>query len=46
MAPKEVTLIDIYRSIIPFMLIMIVALSLVIIFPQIALWLPNHVYVK
>jgi TRAP-type mannitol/chloroaromatic compound transport system permease large subunit len=46
MAPKEVTLIDIYRSIIPFMLIMILALALVIIFPQIALWLPNHVYVK
>jgi TRAP-type mannitol/chloroaromatic compound transport system permease large subunit len=46
MAPKEVTLIDIYRSIIPFMLIMIVALSLVIIFPQIALWLPSQVYVK
>jgi tripartite ATP-independent transporter DctM subunit len=46
MAPKEVTLIDIYRSIIPFMLIMLLALALVIIFPQIALWLPNHVYVK
>ena len=46
MAPKEVTLIDIYRSIIPFVLIMLVGLALVIIFPDIALWLPNHVYVK
>jgi tripartite ATP-independent transporter DctM subunit len=46
MAPKEVTLIDIYRSIVPFVLIMILALALVIIFPQIALWLPNHVYVR
>jgi tripartite ATP-independent transporter DctM subunit len=46
MAPKEVTLIDIYKSIIPFVLIMLVGLALVIIFPQIALWLPNHVYVK
>ena len=46
MAPKEVTLIDIYRSIIPFVLIMLVGLALVIAFPQIALWLPNHVYVK
>jgi TRAP-type C4-dicarboxylate transport system permease large subunit len=27
-------------------LIMIVGLALVIIFPEIALWLPNHVYVK
>lgn len=44
MAPKEVTLVDIYKSIIPFVLIMLVGLALVIIFPQIALWLPNQVY--
>jgi tripartite ATP-independent transporter DctM subunit len=41
MAPPEVTLADIYRSIVPFVLVMIVGLALVIIFPQIALWLPN-----
>jgi TRAP-type mannitol/chloroaromatic compound transport system permease large subunit len=46
MAPKEVTLVDIYRSIIPFVLIMLVGLALVIAFPQIALWLPNQVYAK
>jgi tripartite ATP-independent transporter DctM subunit len=46
MAPKEVTLIDIYTSIIPFVLLMLVGLALVIIYPEIALWLPNHVYVK
>ena len=46
MAPKEVTLIDIYRSIVPFVLIMLVGLALVTIFPEIALWLPNQVYVK
>jgi len=44
MAPKEVTIIDIYRSIIPFVGVMILALILVMAFPQIALWLPNHVY--
>jgi tripartite ATP-independent transporter DctM subunit len=44
MAPKDVTLIDIYKSIIPFALIMLVGLALVIIFPEIALWLPNQVY--
>ena len=27
-------------------LVWLLALALVIIFPQIALWLPNHVYVK
>jgi tripartite ATP-independent transporter DctM subunit len=41
MAPKEVTLGDIYRSIVPFVLVMGVGLVLVMIFPQIALWLPN-----
>ena len=41
MAPPEITLADIYKSIIPFVLVMIVGLGLVILFPQIALWLPN-----
>jgi len=44
MAPPEITLPDIYRSIIPFVLVMILGLILVIIFPQIALWLPDMVY--
>jgi TRAP-type mannitol/chloroaromatic compound transport system permease large subunit len=41
MAPKEVTLADIYRSIIPFVLVMCVGLAIVMLFPQIALWLPE-----
>jgi len=44
MAPPEISLADIYRSIIPFVLVMIVALVLVMVFPQIAMWLPNKVY--
>jgi tripartite ATP-independent transporter DctM subunit len=44
MAPPEITIRDIYRSILPFVLVMILALALVIIFPQIALWLPQLVY--
>lgn len=44
MAPKEITIIDIYRSVTPFVLVMTFALILVIVFPQIALWLPNYVY--
>ena len=46
MAPPEVTLRDIYVSIIPFVMVMIVALVLVMVFPQIALWLPDYVYGK
>jgi TRAP-type mannitol/chloroaromatic compound transport system permease large subunit len=44
MAPPEITIRDIYRSILPFVLVMVLALALVIIFPQIALWLPQLVY--
>ncbi len=46
MAPSEVTLRDIYRSIVPFVFVMVLALTLVMIFPQIALWLPEYVYGK
>ncbi len=46
MAPPEVTLADIYRSIVPFVLVMIVGLALVILFPGIALWLPNLYFGK
>ncbi len=41
MAPKEVSLADIYRSIIPFVLVMILGLAIVMLFPGISLWLPN-----
>ncbi len=41
MAPKEVSLMDIYRSVIPFVLLMILGLAIIITFPQIALWLPS-----
>jgi len=46
MAPPEISLTDIYRSIIPFVLVMTAALVLVMAFPQIALWLPETVYAR
>jgi TRAP-type mannitol/chloroaromatic compound transport system permease large subunit len=44
MAPPEITLGDIYKSIVPFVFVMIIGLAIVMIFPQIALWLPNQYY--
>ncbi len=44
MAPPQITLVDIYRSITPFVLVMVLALALVMAFPDIALWLPELVY--
>lgn len=46
MAPPEISLGDIYRSIIPFVIVMILSLAIVMAFPQIALWLPDYVYNK
>jgi len=46
MAPPEITLRDIYGSIFPFVIAMIVALTLVMVFPQIALWLPESIYAR
>ncbi len=46
MAPPEIGLRDIYRSIIPFVGVMVVALIIVMVFPEIALWLPGYVYGK
>jgi tripartite ATP-independent transporter DctM subunit len=46
MAPPEVTLRDIYVSVTPFVLIMILALVLVMMFPQLALWLPQWHYAR
>jgi len=44
MAPSEFTLPVIYRSVIPFVLVMLATLITVMVFPQIALWLPEAVY--
>ena len=46
MAPKEIGIRDIYASIVPFVLVMVGALALIMIFPQIAMWLPNYIYAR
>ncbi|SDO89458.1 TRAP transporter large permease [Desulforhopalus singaporensis] len=43
-APKEITLNDIYRSIVPFLFLQAVGLILLLVFPQIALWLPSLIF--
>jgi TRAP-type mannitol/chloroaromatic compound transport system permease large subunit len=46
MAPPEISLRDIYGSILPFVGVMLLALILLMKFPEIALWLPQYVYAK
>ena len=40
-APKDVTLGDVFRSSIPFMLLGFLSMAMIMVFPQIGLWLPN-----
>jgi tripartite ATP-independent transporter DctM subunit len=42
MAPPEISLVDIYKSITPFVVIMVAALVLIMAFPNLALWLPHY----
>ncbi|WP_428031378.1 TRAP transporter large permease [Ancylobacter sp.] len=46
LAPKEISLLDIYKSIWPFAAIMMFTIIILMVFPQIALWLPEHMKVK
>ncbi|OYX42834.1 MAG: C4-dicarboxylate ABC transporter [Rhodobacterales bacterium 32-67-9] len=41
MAPTDFTLPMIYRSVFPFVMVMIITLIVVMVFPEIALWLPE-----
>lgn len=40
-APEGITTADLYRSILPFLAVLIIGMALIMLFPQIALWLPN-----
>ena len=46
MAPPEISIRDIYGSILPFVLVMTLGLAIIMTFPQIALWLPDYIYNK
>ncbi|MHA3976710.1 TRAP transporter large permease subunit [Halovulum sp. GXIMD14794] len=41
-APKDVTLQEIFLSVLPFIVLQVIGLVLVMMFPQIALWLPEY----
>jgi tripartite ATP-independent transporter DctM subunit len=43
-APPEITVIDIYKGVIPFIIIQLIALSIVFLVPEIATWLPSVAY--
>lgn len=42
-APPDVTMLDIYKSVTPFILIKLLVLVLCLLFPDVVMWLPNKV---
>jgi TRAP-type mannitol/chloroaromatic compound transport system permease large subunit len=44
MGQKEISLSDIYRSVWPFVALMVLGLGIVMAFPGITTWLPDLVY--
>jgi tripartite ATP-independent transporter DctM subunit len=44
--PPEISMADIYRSIVPFLFCQVICLAIIIIFPELALWLPNKLIVR
>ncbi len=42
--PPEVRLVDIYRGIVPFVVLQLLALVIVVLFPQLVIWLPAMAY--
>lgn len=43
-APPEITINDLYKAAIPFIILQIIALILMVIYPDIILWLPQQIY--
>lgn len=42
--PSQVSLTDIYRGVVPFIILQLIGLSLIALFPVLALWLPSVAY--
>jgi len=42
-APKEIKTTEIYKGVLPFIAIQIIVIGLVMLFPEIALWLPKYI---
>jgi len=42
--PPDVTMFDIYRGVVPFIILQLIALILVFLFPELVTWLPSKVF--
>ena len=44
--PPEISLRDIYKGVIPFVLLQLFALAILLLFPELVTWLPAYVFAK
>ncbi len=42
--PPEITLLDIYKGVVPFIILQLIGLSIIAIWPQLVIWLPSVIY--
>ena len=42
--PRNIETLDIYKGVIPFIVIQIITIILIVIFPEITIWLPNKIF--
>ncbi|MDP7226935.1 MAG: TRAP transporter large permease subunit, partial [SAR202 cluster bacterium] len=42
--PKEVELVHIYKGVVPFIILQLIGLAMLVIWPQLVLWLPSVAY--
>jgi TRAP-type mannitol/chloroaromatic compound transport system permease large subunit len=42
--PPEIKLTDIYRGVVPFIILQLIGLAIIMLFPQLVLWLPIYAY--
>ena len=43
-APSEVVLLDIYKGVVPFVILQLMGLTMVLLWPQLVIWLPALAY--
>jgi TRAP-type mannitol/chloroaromatic compound transport system permease large subunit len=42
--PKEVELVHIYKGVVPFIILQLIGLVIIVLWPQLVLWLPSVAY--
>ena len=42
--PKEINTLEIYKGVIPFILIQVITIIIIVLYPELTTWLPNKIF--